>query len=637
MSEKKLDTALLPTLSNEELSRTLAMTPVRIAQLEDTVAQSPRSTIEPDTSSVDSMGRRAVEGLGQARSDRFADGLAVGATIGEGGMGLVRAATQQSLGRKVAVKTLKPEARNERATLRLLREAWVTGSLEHPNIVPVYDLGLGEDGSPIIVLKLIEGRPWSEVARDPAAAAGGDLLERNLRVFVQVCNAVSLAHARGVIHRDLKLENVMIGRFGEVYLVDWGIAVSLRPDPTGRLPLASEATEMAGTPAYMAPEMLGNGAVLSERTDVYLLGSILHELLVGKPPHAADNLRAILASIVLSQVSLPPSVPRELAAIVRRATSRDPAERFASAEELKARVEWYLRHRGSLALSDAAASRVKDIRAVLGGSHDEVRRDRIHKLFAEARFGFRQAVLACPDNEEALAGLREATTLVVEYELAEGTPEAAAAALAELDPAPPELAARVAAALEARAAEKARVAQLERIGAQHDSSTGQRTRMVVGGILACSWSLNPYLAEWALESYPDAPYWSWYGATFAFCAFAWLVAYWGRESLLKTVLNRQLIAVIAVMFATQFSLQVGGHLLALPARPLLTLHVLVWFSGAAYGSIVIDRKLAYGALGYLAAFLYACSVPQHVFHAMSLASVGLVVNIAIAWFRPRSA
>src|SRR5689334_21645835 len=112
-----------------------------------------------------------------------------------------------------------------------------------------------------------------------------DLLEYNLSILVQLCSAVSLAHERGVLHRDLKPENVMIGRFGEVYLVDWGIAVSLTADLQGRLPLAAEQNEIAGTPCYMAPEMLGALGKLSERTDVYLLGAILHENLSGEPPH----------------------------------------------------------------------------------------------------------------------------------------------------------------------------------------------------------------------------------------------------------------------------------------------------------------------------------------------------------------
>src|SRR5690606_8689637 len=103
--------------------------------------------------------------------------------------------------------------------------------------------------------------------------------------------AVRFAHARGVLHRDLKPGNVMIGNFGEVYLLDWGIAVALRDDGTGRFPLASEATELAGTPSYMAPEMLGReaGPPLSERTDVYLAGAVLYELITGRPPHVGTS------------------------------------------------------------------------------------------------------------------------------------------------------------------------------------------------------------------------------------------------------------------------------------------------------------------------------------------------------------
>lgn len=632
---KRGGTELLPTLSPEELARTLEMTPVRLAQLEDTVAQNPGSTIEPENPSLDSIGRRAVAGLGEARTQKIAEGLALGSTLGEGGMGLVRLATQRSLGRQVAVKTLKPEARSDRATLRLLREAWVTGSLEHPNIVPVYDLGLGDDGSPIIVLKLIEGSPWSDVAREPPKS-GEDLLEKNLRVFVQVCNAVSLAHSRGVIHRDLKLENVMIGRFGEVYLVDWGIAVSLRPDPSGRLPLASETTEMAGTPAYMAPEMLGQGAPLSERTDVYLLGAILHELLVGRPPHAGENLRAILASIVTSRIALPDSVPRELVAIVERACARDPNERFASAEELKSRVEWYLRHRGSLALSDAAAARAREmVRVIESGGEPDAVRDKVHHLFAEIRFGFRQALLASADNEVARAGLRQATRLVVEYELASGTPEAAASALAELEEPPPELAAKVAAALKAREAEKERVAHLERMQAQLDPTVGQRTRMAAGLMVGASWVLTPELAGWFLHRHPETTYTALYVFTFAQAAVAAVVERWGRESLSKTAINRRTAAMVTLMFAMQFVLQVSGKLLELPLEKVLPLHIFVWFACIASYTLLLDRRFWAASVLFVPLFLWACLRPEQVFHAMMVAALSVVVTIAFAWMQPR--
>ena len=157
----------------------------------------------------------------------------------------------------------------------------------------------------------------------------------------------------------------MIGSFGEVYLVDWGIAVSLVPDPLGRLPLAADEKEIAGTPCYMAPEMLGAVGTLSERTDVYLLGAILHEILTGEPPHTG-NFRQIITSVLLSTFVYDASVPRELADIARRAMSRQPEDRFASAEELRLRLEWYLRHRGSLAISAEATRRLDDMQALVG-------------------------------------------------------------------------------------------------------------------------------------------------------------------------------------------------------------------------------------------------------------------------------
>ncbi|MCZ7681391.1 MAG: protein kinase [Sandaracinaceae bacterium] len=159
-------------------------------------------------------------------------GLALRGTLGEGGMGIVRLATQRSLGRDVAVKTVKGSQAAERATGALLREACVMGLLEHPNVVPVYDLVVGDAGEPAIVMRKIEGSSWASVMHDPAALRARfdaeDALEWNLRVLAQVCNVVDFAHSRGILHRDLKPENVMLGEFGEVYVVDWGLAVALR-------------------------------------------------------------------------------------------------------------------------------------------------------------------------------------------------------------------------------------------------------------------------------------------------------------------------------------------------------------------------------------------------------------------------
>lgn len=630
------------TITSDELSRTLQMSPEALADFAQTVIKNPNSTIEPhQKKSADVLGRQALAGLNEQElaTGGITAGLAMGATIGEGGMGIVRAATQRSLGRKVAVKTLRPDMKTENATLRLLREAWVTGSLEHPNIVPVYDLGLGDDGSPIIILKHIEGLAWCDLMRNveemKARFGSGDLLEHNLRILVQLCNAVSLAHARGVLHRDLKPENVMIGRFGEVYLVDWGIAVSLKHDPTGRMPLASEAKEMAGTPTYMAPEMLGAMGKLEERTDVYLLGAILHEILVGKPPHTGESFRQIVASILLSKFNFPEDVPAELAEIAAKAMSRAAEDRFASADELRLKLEWYLRHRGSIALSQEAQLRLDEMVSVLAtGADAEDLRERINHLFAEARFGFRQAIRACDDNEAAHAGLKRATEMVVEFELRAGTPEAAASALAELVNPPPELVRRVAEAMREREIEKKKVLELKKLEAQHDPSTGRRTRLTAAVILGTMWAVFPQVASWFYQRSPSFPHWAMYLTSTAIFVLCGLVGLWGRESLSKTVVNRRMLASVFLMFAGQLTMQLGGHLLRMDYPTLWVMHLFTWFMSVCAFSVLVDARFWPTVFAFLVGFVFSAIRPAQIFHVMTLVNVALLINLVVAWSRP---
>jgi serine/threonine-protein kinase len=625
--------ATVVQMSDAELAKTLRLEPGTLADFARTIAQSPSSTIEPVGLRSDVPGRRALELLGAERGEReIVAGLSLERTIGEGGMGIVRLATQRSLGRKVAVKTLRAETKSEQATLRLLREAWVTGSLEHPNIVPVYDLGLDEDGSPIIVLKKIEGVTWESLLRDAAQVkerfGAADLLEYNLRILVQLCNAVSLAHARGILHRDLKPENVMIGSFGEVYLVDWGIAVSLRDDPTGRLPLASEAKEIAGTPCYMAPEMLGALGGLSEATDVYLLGAVLHEVLTGAPPHQG-SFREIVASILLSNPSYGPDVPIELAAIAKKAMSREAIERFSTADELRKRLEWYLRHRGSLALSTIASHKLAEMRALVAAGNAD--RERVHPLAAEARFGFRQALEASPENDAARSGLRDATEAVVDFELALGKPDAAAAALAELADPPAALARRVARALEDERRERERLRKLE---AGFDLRTGRRTRLATGIILGTIWALGPQIGPYVERRIEGG------GASPMRLMFIWtsglvivlaIMARWGRESLNKTVVNRSMGVACLLVFSGQFFLELVCQLRGVPFVTAMILHYVVWFLVTAVTATFLDRRLLPSAFAYLAGVILTCLWPDRLWDLMSLSHGFLLVNAIAAW------
>ena len=205
--------------------------------------------------------------------------------LGVGGMGEVWRAQQVPLRRTVAVKRLHPGAKNPLTIRRnLLREAWTAGRLEHPNIVPVHALGVDEDEKPLLVMKLVNGSDWRELIycpwMMPERYQSRSPQDVHLEILMKLCDAVHFAHSRGVIHRDLKPENVMVGEFGEVYLLDWGIAVGLEDTQLDGIPMARDVTHPTGTPGYMAPEMVyPELGPLGVHSDVYCLGSILHEIL----------------------------------------------------------------------------------------------------------------------------------------------------------------------------------------------------------------------------------------------------------------------------------------------------------------------------------------------------------------------
>ena len=363
-------------------------------------------------------------------------------TIGSGGMATVWAAAQPSLGRRVAVKELRPERRSEDARDELLREARLAGSLEHPNIVPIHTLGLTEAGWPVIVMKFIEGTPWSD-ALEPLYAEGRqpstEALDAQLRVFMQICTAVDFAHDRGVIHRDLKPDNVMIGAFGEVYLVDWGLALQLGEFGHAR---PEDVSGVAGTLGYMAPEMVGARAVeIGRWTDVYLLGATLHELVLGERRNRGDSMtQALVAAHDSAPVSYPEHVPAELAQICNRATQQNPRARYPSAAALRDAVGDFLRHRSSMVLTEEADKRHARLReASEAGSIDPARAS---EWAGEARFGYRQALREWPENARARAGLASLLALLVTREIGDENlraAEALFAELAELEPAQAEL------------------------------------------------------------------------------------------------------------------------------------------------------------------------------------------------------
>lgn len=248
--------------------------------------------------------------------------------IGEGGMGTVYLADDTGLHRMVAVKVLSLSIDDEQMAERLLAEAQVVARLEHPGIVPIHDAGRLPDGRVYYAMKYVQGATLEQFV------ATGPPLSEKLRVFLRVCEAVAFAHSKDVIHRDLKPANIMAGGFGEVLVMDWGVArQTARPDAAS--PDAGVQGYLVGTPAYMAPEQAGTGSGgVDVRSDVFSLGAVLYFLLVGSDPGPADG--------EVSPRRRNRSVSRPLDAICRKAMSRDRESRYGSVDDLAADIRRWL-------------------------------------------------------------------------------------------------------------------------------------------------------------------------------------------------------------------------------------------------------------------------------------------------------
>ncbi len=594
-----------------------------------TVERNPRTTIEPRRRDLDTLVNDAIGALARRSvSERYSE-LDV---LGEGGMGIVKLGQQRSLERPVALKSLKEGQETPSARLKLLREAWITGKLEHPNIVPVHDLGIDERGEPRIVLKRIEGASWDSIFADAAEVKrrfdANDLLEWNLRVLLEVAHALHFAHVRGIVHRDLKPENVMIGSFGEVYVVDWGLAVALEDDGTSRLPLAKHAIELAGTPSYMAPEQWGGSSEVGVRTDVYLLGATLHEILTGEPPRDGKSL-AELAAKSLTPPIIPEHHPRELASLVLHAMQPKTEDRFESAEAFRRALSTYLSHRGSIELARDGEERTSSLESMLTASTMD--RVAIYQTFGAARFAFLEALRTWPENEAARDGLTRAVRAMIEFELKDGDALAAQTLLADVT---------VDAALVARVAEAVRVHREEQealraTSRDYDPSVGRRTRWFVSVIFGVVWTVVP-LVLWYVGSFGvlTGSHLGHILTNILLCVFGGGLFYWARDSMTRTAINRGIVGVMTAAFIAQILVSIGAWIADLPSSLVLVLYFAVWTGVAGAAVATIEARLWPSVVAFGACFLAGMSAPEYRHLLASFGNAVLAINTTFLWSRP---
>ncbi|MFG0318030.1 MAG: protein kinase, partial [Planctomycetota bacterium JB042] len=267
-------------------------------------------------------------------------------TIGRGGIGVVYRAEDEELGRELAVKVLRRSlARHEELRRRFVEEARICSRLQHPGVVPVHEVGTLDDGRPYFTMKIVEGKTLAE--RLATRTPDRDDARRDLEVFSKIGQTLAYAHSHGVVHGDVKPQNVMVGAFGEVQLMDWGFARG--PESPVETPAGEPRTRVIGTPAYMAPEQAkGTVTELTPRTDVFGLGAILCEILSGAPPYLADSKSEVCA--IAARADLGDARARleacgedeALVALALRCMAADPLDRPVDAGAVAAEVDRHL-------------------------------------------------------------------------------------------------------------------------------------------------------------------------------------------------------------------------------------------------------------------------------------------------------
>jgi len=371
-----------------------------------TLKPRPRQTSAAGPS--DTLVRDSAAGAATRSSDQSASrqpsGYDILGELGRGGMGVVYRARQHTLQREVAVKKLQSD--DEFLRQAFVTESMVTGELEHPNIVPVYALCDEPESGLWLVMKRIGGRTLTQLIADIAEPRELREVDRLIAVVLDVADALRFAHSRGVLHRDIKPVNIMVGSFGEVMLLDWGIAASFGDHAPGAIPHVRDLDMIAGTPLYMPPEMAeGRGVDCGPWTDVYLLGATLYEVITGRPPHRGNTLMDVLTGTC----ERPPlvfagAVPAELQAICARALALDPGARYADVESFQKDLRDYLEHRQSRTLSARAEDGLTRWRTTIASGIDDTNRPRVYRTISEVISSFQHAFLLWPENAAARQG-----------------------------------------------------------------------------------------------------------------------------------------------------------------------------------------------------------------------------------------
>ena len=546
-------------------------------------------------------------------------------------------------------------------------------------MVPVHTVSRHE-GEPAVVMKRVEGAAWSALLADPDAhreRLGSDPLAFHVRVLMRVANAISYAHSRHVLHLDLKPDNVMIGEYGEVYVLDWGLALGVGQESPAWISRAADVEGVAGTPAYMAPELaMGAGPAIDARTDVYLLGAMLHEVATGRVLHEGHAPLARLFSAYMSEPrEYGPEVPKELARIVTKATAREPAARFQSVAELREALQAFLTHRDAELLFASAEEDLASLQARVAGpsedtsgrdtsgrdtsrrdtsgrdtsahdtsGHDASAHDAAHAAsdasavqahFAGARFALREVAALWPEHPGLHAARRALYETMALWALDSGDPGVAEVHLGEVDDPSVELVARIAEAHADMEAKASRRAELEAMARDADVSTGLRFRALLAVFLAAVF-LGVNLSMGALTrarvltlTYTDM----WLtGAATGGLLMAPIIL-WKRRVIFENRASTSLFATLITTFCVVQAHWALCMILSLPFASALALTPLYYGLAFAAISLLLYPRLSPAALLQAPTLLGAAAWPEHAYDIIGVGGAASVLYLALEWYR----
>ena len=310
--------------------------------------------------------------------------------LGKGGMGLVYLATQNSVKRSVALKVIRKDKQSDSFIKQFFYEAEITAGLEHPNITPVYELGRTKEGVCFYSMKYIQGNPWEKKIRDNS-------IDENLEIFDKLCDAIAFAHSKGILHMDIKPDNVQLGEFGEVYAVDWGVASDLK---------RPESIRCAGTWQWISPEVArGDKSKIGKGSDIYLLGGILFQIVTGHHPRLPKDSNekmghAALAKAAQNNVIQPTDCKDPMVAVALRALESDPKDRYAKVDDLQTAIRAIQKERANIKSSQELTQKaiVLGSEAIEQGDYDR---------FNRSLFGLKDAIELWDENPDATTELNK--------------------------------------------------------------------------------------------------------------------------------------------------------------------------------------------------------------------------------------